>query len=70
MGRLGTESAFEALAWARALEATGRTIIHLRIGEPEGLNTLVTECTRLTILNSSHNPNCSASASSPPWSSR
>ncbi|MFN2452253.1 MAG: pyridoxal phosphate-dependent aminotransferase [Candidatus Dormibacteria bacterium] len=33
--RLGTESAFEVLAHARALEATGRDIIHLEIGEPD-----------------------------------
>src|SRR5688572_1847737 len=35
MGRLGTETAFEVLARARALEAQGRTIIHLEIGEPD-----------------------------------
>ncbi|HWG02774.1 MAG TPA: pyridoxal phosphate-dependent aminotransferase [Trebonia sp.] len=35
MRRLGTESAFELLARAKALEATGRTIIHLEIGEPD-----------------------------------
>jgi aspartate aminotransferase len=35
MDRLGTESAFEVLAAARALEATGRKIIHLEIGEPD-----------------------------------
>src|SRR6202161_3132243 len=35
MGRLGTESAFELLARAKALEATGRTIIHLEIGDPD-----------------------------------
>lgn len=35
MGRLGTETAFEVLAKARALEAKGRTIIHLEIGEPD-----------------------------------
>jgi aspartate/methionine/tyrosine aminotransferase len=35
MGRLGTESAFEVLARARALEAQGRKIIHLEIGEPD-----------------------------------
>jgi aspartate aminotransferase len=33
--RLGTERAFEVLARARALEAQGRTIIHLEIGEPD-----------------------------------
>ena len=35
MGRLGTESAFEVLRKARALEAQGRGIIHLEIGEPD-----------------------------------
>lgn len=35
MGLLGTESAFEVLARAKALEATGRTVIHLEIGEPD-----------------------------------
>jgi aspartate aminotransferase len=35
MGRLGTESAFEVLARARDLEAAGRRIIHLEIGEPD-----------------------------------
>ena len=35
MGRLGTETAFEVLARARALEAKGREIIHLEIGEPD-----------------------------------
>ena len=35
MERLGTESAFEVLAKAKALEATGREIVHLEIGEPD-----------------------------------
>jgi aspartate aminotransferase len=35
MSRLGTESAFDVLAKAKALEATGRKIIHLEIGEPD-----------------------------------
>ena len=35
MDRLGTENAFEAAARARALEATGRDVIHLEIGEPD-----------------------------------
>lgn len=35
MSRLGTESAFEVLARAKALEATGRRIIHFEIGEPD-----------------------------------
>src|SRR5467141_5084662 len=33
--RLGTETAFEVLVKARALEATGRDIVHLEIGEPD-----------------------------------
>jgi aspartate/methionine/tyrosine aminotransferase len=33
--RLGTESAFEVLAKAKALEAQGRDIIHLEFGEPD-----------------------------------
>jgi len=35
MSRLGTETAFEVLARARAMEATGKEIIHLEIGEPD-----------------------------------
>ena len=35
MQRLGTETAFEVLVRARALEAKGRDIIHLEIGEPD-----------------------------------
>jgi aspartate aminotransferase len=35
MGSLGTESAFEVLARARAMEAAGAPIIHLEIGEPD-----------------------------------
>jgi aspartate/methionine/tyrosine aminotransferase len=35
MGRIGTETAFEAAARARALEGTGRSVIHLEIGEPD-----------------------------------
>ena len=35
MMNLGTETAFEVLAKARALEAQGREIIHLEIGEPD-----------------------------------
>jgi len=34
MSRLGSETAFEVLARAKALEAKGREIIHLEIGEP------------------------------------
>ena len=35
MADIGTETAFEAAARARALEATGREVIHLEIGEPD-----------------------------------
>ena len=35
MSRLGTETAFEVLNKARALEAQGKSIIHLEIGEPD-----------------------------------
>jgi len=35
MSRLGTETAFEVLNKARALERQGKSIIHLEIGEPD-----------------------------------
>jgi len=35
MSRLGTETAFEVLNKAKALERQGRSIIHLEIGEPD-----------------------------------
>ncbi len=35
MSRLGTETAFEVLAKAKQLEAKGKDIIHLEIGEPD-----------------------------------
>jgi aspartate/methionine/tyrosine aminotransferase len=35
MQRIGVESAFDVLVRARALEAQGRNIIHLEIGEPD-----------------------------------
>jgi aspartate aminotransferase len=35
MSNIGVESAFDVLVRARALEATGRSIIHLEIGEPD-----------------------------------
>src|SRR5262245_43746081 len=37
MGQLGTETAFEVLARAKALEAQGRSIINLGIGQPDFL---------------------------------
>ena len=35
IGRIGTESAFEVLARAKALEAAGRSVINLGIGQPD-----------------------------------
>ncbi|MEM7516219.1 MAG: aminotransferase class I/II-fold pyridoxal phosphate-dependent enzyme, partial [Planctomycetota bacterium] len=35
LSRLGTETAFEVLAKAKALEAQGRDIVHLHIGAPD-----------------------------------
>src|SRR5256884_9408380 len=35
MSRLGTETAFEVLNKARALERQGKEIVHLEIGEPD-----------------------------------
>jgi aspartate/methionine/tyrosine aminotransferase len=35
MARLGTETAFEVLVKAKALQAQGRDIVHLEIGEPD-----------------------------------
>jgi hypothetical protein len=35
MARLGTETAFEVLNKAKALERQGKSIIHLEIGEPD-----------------------------------
>ena len=35
MSRIAVETAFEVLVRARALEATGRSVIHLEIGEPD-----------------------------------
>lgn len=35
ISNLGTETAFEVLARARALEAKGKSIVHLEIGEPD-----------------------------------
>ncbi len=50
MGRLGTETAFEVLVRARALEAQGRDIVHLEIGEPDfdtPANVIEAGCTAL-----------------------
>src|ERR1700716_3654608 len=35
MSRIGVESAFDVLVRARALEAQGKHVIHLEIGEPD-----------------------------------
>ena len=35
MERLGTETAFEVLARAKKLEAEGKSVVHLEIGEPD-----------------------------------
>src|SRR6478672_4666313 len=35
MSRIGVESAFDVLLKARALEAQGRSVVHLEIGEPD-----------------------------------
>jgi len=35
IGRLGVESAFDVLVKARALEARGKSVVHLEIGEPD-----------------------------------
>ncbi|MGA7671423.1 MAG: pyridoxal phosphate-dependent aminotransferase [Nitrolancea sp.] len=35
MSRLGTESAFDVLLRAKALEAQGRNVVHLELGEPD-----------------------------------
>ncbi len=35
IGRLGTETAFEVLVRAKALEKQGRDIVHLEVGEPD-----------------------------------
>src|SRR5579863_8154253 len=35
MSRLGTETAFEVLVKARAIEQTGKDVVHLEIGEPD-----------------------------------
>jgi aspartate/methionine/tyrosine aminotransferase len=35
MSRIGVESAFDVLVKARALEAKGRSVVHLEIGEPD-----------------------------------
>ena len=54
MDRLGTESAFEVLARARRLEAAGRQVVHLEIGEPDfATPDNITEAA-VTALNAGH----------------
>ena len=56
MARLGTETAFEVLVKARALEAKGQDIIHLEIGEPDfdtpptSSTPRATLCTRASLI--------------------
>ncbi|MCZ6514477.1 MAG: aminotransferase class I/II-fold pyridoxal phosphate-dependent enzyme, partial [Acidobacteria bacterium] len=38
ISQLGTESAFDVLVKARALEAEGKDVVHLEIGEPDFTN--------------------------------
>src|SRR5205814_1506635 len=62
MARLGTETAFEVLVKARALEAKGRDIVHLEVGELDfrldvaEFDGLINDRTKLIILNSPQNP--------------
>ena len=35
LNKLGTETAFEVLAKAKALESEGQSVVHLEIGEPD-----------------------------------
>ena len=35
VSRIGSESAFAVLARAKAIEATGRRVVHMEIGEPD-----------------------------------
>ena len=35
VSRIGAESAFEVLARAKAIEATGRKVVHMEVGEPD-----------------------------------
>src|SRR5579875_929139 len=35
LARLGAENAFQVLARAREIEATGRRVVHMEIGEPD-----------------------------------
>ncbi len=35
VSRIGSESAFEVLARAKAIEATGRRVVHMEVGEPD-----------------------------------
>ena len=54
MARLGTESAFEVLARAKALERQGKEIVHLEIGEPDFDTPEHIRDRKSTRLNSSH----------------
>ena len=55
MSRLGTETAFEVLAKAQQLEAKGKHIIHLEIGEPDfDTPTNIVEAGRLCLMDLLH----------------
>ena len=55
MSDIGTETAFEVSARARALEAQGRDIIHLQIGEPDFCDIVVLNCDVLGVA-ANHTP--------------
>ena len=67
MARLGTETAFEVLVKAKALEAKARDIIHLEIGEPDFdtprniIDAAATRCTRASRITDLR-PVCSSCA--------
>ena len=50
INRLGTETAFEVLAKAKKLEAQGKEIVHLEIGEPDFDDCFLVSQTRATYL--------------------
>src|SRR5579883_2364595 len=55
MSQLGTESAFEVLARAKALEAQGRSIINLGIGQPDfATPALIVEAGRKALADGHH----------------
>jgi len=59
LGRLGTETAFEVLVKAKALEAQGKEIIHLEIGEPDFPTPQSVVAAGTTALEKGHTHYCS-----------